>query len=63
MRKKIKREFFIRPTLGVAKELLGKYLARKKGKRILAGKIVETEAYIGPQDKASHAFGGKVKMG
>jgi DNA-3-methyladenine glycosylase len=44
----------------VAKDLLGKNLVRKLGKKVLIGKIVETEAYIGPHDKASHAFGGKV---
>ena len=60
MRKRLGRKFFQRPTLKVAKELLGKYLVRKIGKRILSGKIVETEAYIGPQDKASHAYGGKI---
>lgn len=38
---------------------MGKYLVRKyRGKKII-GKIVETEAYIGPRDKASHAYGGK----
>lgn len=57
---RIKRLFFVRPTLLVAKELLGKYLVRRIGDRILAGKIVETEAYIGPADKASHAYGWKV---
>jgi DNA-3-methyladenine glycosylase len=57
--KRLKREFFIKPTLEVAKSLLGKVLVRiYRGKR-LAGKIVETEAYIGPQDKASHAYLGK----
>ncbi|MBM4401764.1 MAG: DNA-3-methyladenine glycosylase [Candidatus Cloacimonetes bacterium] len=60
MSKRLKRKFFARPTLVVAKDLLGKYLVRKIGKEILAGKIVETEAYIGPFDRASHAFGGKV---
>jgi DNA-3-methyladenine glycosylase len=44
----------------VAKDLLGKYLVRKIGDEIRAGKIVEIEAYIGPEDKASHAYGGKV---
>jgi len=40
----------------VAKELLGKYLVRiDKGQRI-SGIIVETEAYKGPEDKASHAY-------
>jgi DNA-3-methyladenine glycosylase len=60
MRKRLGRKFFQRPTLKVAKELLGKYLVRKIGKKVIAGKIVETEAYIGPKDKASHTYGGKV---
>ena len=58
--KKLAREFYIRPTLEVAKELLGKYIVRKFRGKKLVGKIVETEAYIGPKDKASHAYGGKV---
>jgi len=60
MKKRLTRKFFIRPTLIVAKDLLGKYLVRKIGKKKLVGKIVETEAYIGPQDRASHAFGGRI---
>jgi DNA-3-methyladenine glycosylase len=60
MRKKLTRKFFIRPTLKVAKDLLGKYLVRKIGKKKLVGKIVETEAYIGPKDRASHAYGGRI---
>jgi len=59
-RKKLGRRFYNRPTLRVAKELLGKYIVRKIGKKELAGKIIETEAYIGPKDKASHAYGGKI---
>lgn len=56
---KLKRNFFLQPTLKAAKNLLGKYLVRKyRGKKIV-GRIVETEAYIGPKDKASHAYGGK----
>lgn len=43
----------------MSKELLGKYLVKKIRGKIIAGKITETEAYIGPKDKASHAFGGK----
>ncbi len=39
---------------------MGKYIVRKVGKRILAGKIIETEAYIGPKDKVSHAYQGKI---
>jgi len=57
---RLKRPFFSRNTLTVAKDLLGEYLVRKIGNRKLVGKIVETEAYIGPEDKASHAFGGKI---
>jgi len=60
MRKRLGRKFFTRPTLTVAKDLLGKYLVRKIGKKALSGKIVETEAYIGPEDRASHAYGGKI---
>jgi len=60
MKRKLGRSFFAKPTLTVAQELLGKYLVRRIGNEILAGKIVETEAYIGPYDKASHAFGGKI---
>ena len=56
---KLERDFFIQPTLRVAKNLLGKYIIRiSRGKKII-GKIVETEAYVGPKDKASHAYGGK----
>jgi len=58
--KKLTRSFYTRPTLTVAKDLLGKYIVRKFREKKLIGKIIETEAYIGPQDKASHAFGGKV---
>ena len=58
--KKLTRHFFNRPTLFVAKSLLGKYLARRlENGKIITGKIIETEAYIGPKDKASHAYGGR----
>lgn len=57
---KLTRSFYTRPTLEVAKELLGKYIVRKIGRKKLVGKIIETEAYIGPRDKASHAYGGKI---
>jgi DNA-3-methyladenine glycosylase len=60
MRRRLSRSFYTQPTLLVAKRLLGKYIVRKIGKKKLAGKIIETEAYIGPKDKASHAYGGKV---
>ena len=60
MKNRLKRKFFTRSTLEVAKDLLGKYLVRRIGKRKLVGKIVETEAYIGPKDRASHSYKGKI---
>src|SRR3990167_11353497 len=51
--------FFNRKTLKVAEELLGKYLARKIGRKIIREKITETEAYIGPHDLACHSSRGR----
>jgi len=58
VRRKLKRKFYDRPTLRVAKDLLGKYVVVKYGKKILSGKIVEAEAYIGSGDPACHAHRG-----
>lgn len=49
---KLKKSFYTRDTITVAKELLGKFI--HKGR--LVGKIVETEAYLGDEDPACHAF-------
>jgi DNA-3-methyladenine glycosylase len=54
--KPLRREFYLKNTLEVAKELLGKVLILKDGKTLLAGKIVETEAYMGDHDPACHAY-------
>ncbi len=43
----------------MAKGLIGKYLVRRMGNRILTAQIIETEAYCGPKDLASHASKGK----
>lgn len=56
---KLPRSFYARPTLRVARGLLGKYLVHRFGRSILVGKIVEVEAYCGSIDPASHAFRGK----
>jgi DNA-3-methyladenine glycosylase len=53
------RPFYARPTLRVAKGLLGKRLVRQIGDRPLSGLILETEAYGGAKDSASHAFRGR----
>ena len=49
------RKFYINDTKQVAKDLLGKKLVRKIGKQMLSGVIIETEAYEGKNDPASHA--------
>lgn len=56
---RLKKDFFERSAVSVAKELLGKYLIVKRNGKFFAGKIFETEAYVGPEDKASHAYGNK----
>ncbi|MCP9468629.1 MAG: DNA-3-methyladenine glycosylase [Nitrospira sp.] len=53
------RPYFLRPTLTVARDLIGKYLVRHRGREVLAGKIVEVEAYVGTADKACHASKGR----
>ena len=55
------RIYFNRPTLTVARSLIGKYLVRAIDGRILAGKIVEVEAYVGLEDKACHASKGRTQ--
>ena len=55
---KLPRSFYSRSTLDVANDLLGKVLIRRLGRRKLAGRIVETEAYVGPHDLACHASKG-----
>jgi DNA-3-methyladenine glycosylase len=53
----LKRGFYERDIFTVAKELLGKTIVHETPEGVTSGKIVETEAYLGPEDKASHAFG------
>lgn len=55
----LNKEFYKQGALSLAKELLGKVVVRTVGNVTLKGKIVETEAYIGEIDKASHAYNGR----
>jgi DNA-3-methyladenine glycosylase len=59
--KKLKKSFYRREVLVVARELLGKTLVKSNGNEILAGKIVEVEGYNGDFDKAAHSYGGITK--
>ena len=59
--KPLRREFYERPTLKVAKELLGKVLVKGEANRTIYTKIVDVEAYVGTEDKACHASKGRTK--
>ena len=52
----LSRPDFSRPTLEVARTLLGKYLVRRNKSGVRSARIIEVEAYVGPDDRASHAL-------
>ncbi|NVM16547.1 MAG: DNA-3-methyladenine glycosylase [Candidatus Lokiarchaeota archaeon] len=56
---RLSTDFFSRDTVEVGKDILGRYLIEKTEKGDMIGKIVETEAYLGPNDKACHAYNYK----
>ena len=56
--KLLRRGFFNRDPRTVARELLGKLIVRREGRKQLAGRIVEIEAYLGAGDLAAHAAAG-----
>ncbi len=57
--RKLPRSFYDRDTIVVARELLGKYLVHESRGVARIGKIVETEAYLGPHDLAAHSARGR----
>ncbi len=58
MKKKLAHSFYLDDdVVAISKKLLGKYLFTSIGGKVTGGMIIETEAYKGPDDKASHAFG------
>lgn len=56
MDRKLKKDFYLQDTSIVAKNLLGKILCRRTDRGLMAGKIVETEAYLAENDPACHAY-------
>lgn len=56
---RLSRDFFNRETDLVARELLGKCLVRKTDEGVMVAMIIESEAYMGVEDKACHAYGNK----
>ena len=58
--KKLDQHFYNRTdVLKIARELLGKVIVTSFGGRVTSGRIVETKAYAGEGDRASHAWGGR----
>jgi DNA-3-methyladenine glycosylase len=55
----LSKTFFQKPTLELAQALLGCLLVKETPGGITSGYIVETEAYIGPHDRAAHSYGNR----
>lgn len=52
-------DFFLHDSLEIAQALIGKVLVSEVNGQLTSGRIVETEAYLAPADKGSHAYKGK----
>lgn len=52
-------KFFQKPTLQLAKNLLGQYIVHMHPEGVIAARIIETEAYLGADDRAAHSFGNR----
>jgi DNA-3-methyladenine glycosylase len=59
--KKLTQSFFQRPAADVAQALIGKILVRRLQGKLFRARLIETEAYLGPDDLASHASKGRTR--
>ncbi|MBR1456764.1 MAG: DNA-3-methyladenine glycosylase [Oscillospiraceae bacterium] len=59
MKRALPRSFYRRPAVEVAPALLGKLLCHETAEGLAAGRIVEVEAYAGPEDDGAHSYGGR----
>jgi DNA-3-methyladenine glycosylase len=57
--RKLSREFYAPGTLSIARDLIGMHLVHNDAGTLRVGRIVETEAYMGPQDLAAHSAKGR----
>jgi DNA-3-methyladenine glycosylase len=59
--RKLPPSFFARGTLSVARALIGTHLVHRYRGKLRVGRIVETEAYLGPRDRAAHSSRGRTE--
>ena len=57
--RQLPREFYNRDPRIVARDLIGKVLMRRNGRKLLTGRVVEVEAYLGTNDPAAHSAAGR----